>query len=230
MSKKTHDWLPGNHTLLYALVVQLWAYLTEANRLRMGFGANTPQGSWIDTTLDPARTEYIAKYTPWENEATRTPVMTTQLVEAQEALTPLLRQFAGMAKASPLVTNDDLQAMGLPKRTTGGGGHNPVPASFVSVKVELPGPRVIRLHFQEAGSEHKAKPAGVYGAEIRWGVLDESPTDISSLPNTSIDTHTPFTLEFEEHDRGKRLYFALRWENTTGEKGPWSDILNAIIP
>jgi hypothetical protein len=31
-------------------------------------------------------------------------------------------------------------------------------------------------------------------------------------------------------DRGKKLYFALRWENTRGEKGPWSEIHSTIIP
>jgi hypothetical protein len=30
--------------------------------------------------------------------------------------------------------------------------------------------------------------------------------------------------------RGKTVYFALRWENTRGEKGPWSEIMSAIIP
>ncbi|MDR2362267.1 MAG: hypothetical protein LBD91_06005 [Prevotellaceae bacterium] len=29
---------------------------------------------------------------------------------------------------------------------------------------------------------------------------------------------------------GKTVYFALRWENTRGEKGPWSDIMSATVP
>jgi hypothetical protein len=29
---------------------------------------------------------------------------------------------------------------------------------------------------------------------------------------------------------GKRLWFAARWENTTGQKGPWSEIMCVIIP
>jgi hypothetical protein len=43
-------------------------------------------------------------------------------------------------------------------------------------------------------------------------------------------TRTPFTLEFSGHERGKTVYFALRWENTRGEKGHWSPIQNAIVP
>jgi hypothetical protein len=38
------------------------------------------------------------------------------------------------------------------------------------------------------------------------------------------------TLAFEGHDRGKTLYYALRWENTRGEKGPFSPIAAVIVP
>lgn len=38
------------------------------------------------------------------------------------------------------------------------------------------------------------------------------------------------TLTFDENQRGKTVYFALRWENTRGEKGPWSQIVSSIIP
>jgi hypothetical protein len=37
-------------------------------------------------------------------------------------------------------------------------------------------------------------------------------------------------LEFEGHDRGKTLWYAARWENTRGLKGPWSPIESVIIP
>jgi hypothetical protein len=59
------------------------------------------------------------------------------------------------------------------------------------------------------------KPAGQHGAEIRWAMRD---------------THMPLTFEFDESDRGKTVYFCLGWENTRGEKGPWSEIQSAIVP
>jgi hypothetical protein len=31
-------------------------------------------------------------------------------------------------------------------------------------------------------------------------------------------------------DRGKRLYFCLRWESTTNKKGPDGEIYSAVIP
>jgi hypothetical protein len=34
----------------------------------------------------------------------------------------------------------------------------------------------------------------------------------------------------EDTDRGKTVYFCLCWENNRGEKGPWSEIVFAVIP
>jgi hypothetical protein len=35
---------------------------------------------------------------------------------------------------------------------------------------------------------------------------------------------------FTEAERGKRAYFVARWESNSNKKGPWSDIVSAIIP
>jgi hypothetical protein len=37
-------------------------------------------------------------------------------------------------------------------------------------------------------------------------------------------------MTFDEDQRGKRLWFAVRWENGTVQKGKWSDIFSAVIP
>jgi hypothetical protein len=37
-------------------------------------------------------------------------------------------------------------------------------------------------------------------------------------------------MTFDEDQRGKRLYFAVRWETGAVKKGNWSDIFSAIIP
>jgi hypothetical protein len=76
----------------------------------------------------------------------------------------------------------------------------------------------------------KAKPAGQHGAEIRWAISDTPVVDVAALARSSFDTRTPFTLEFQGHERGQTVYFCLCWENTRGEKGPWSEIQSAIIP
>jgi hypothetical protein len=61
-------------------------------------------------------------------------------------------------------------------------------------------------------------------------VIDTPPTGVAALVNSSFDTRTPFTLEFDDAERGHTVYFCLRWENTRGEKGPWGEIVSAIVP
>jgi hypothetical protein len=80
-------------------------------------------------------------------------------------------------------------------------------------------------------SEHRGKPKGVHGIEVRWAILDHPPEDIKELVNSSFDTKPPLTIEFEEHERGKRVYLCGTWElEREGEKGPFGAIEEAIIP
>jgi hypothetical protein len=90
--------------------------------------------------------------------------------------------------------------------------------------------RQVTIHFHDEGSAKKAKPKGVHECEISWGLLEAPPTDEASLPHSSLDTRTPFTLTFHENQRGQKLYFCLRWIGPTGLKGPWSEIYSAIVP
>jgi hypothetical protein len=226
------DWLPQNHEALYNQATQTLSYLTQtANRTRMGFAADTPQGQWLTTGLLPKMGDFSTAYNNWKNPAERTPVKTTKLTEAEDAFKPEFRKlYTGFLKDSPLVTDDDLVAMGLPARSS---GRHPAPVATTYPDFDIDSGTIRRLiiHFSDQGSKKsKAKPAGQHGAEIRWAILDTPPMDMAELAHSEFDTRTPFTLEFHGHERGKTVYFCLCWENTRGEKGPWSDIQSAIIP
>ncbi|MDR1666081.1 MAG: hypothetical protein LBS03_00065, partial [Bacteroidales bacterium] len=153
------------------------------------------------------------------------------LNDAEAAFKPLYRQlYNGFLRENPLVTDADLIAMGLPARGSGGRTPAPDPTTAPFGEVKTPSPGVVDIHFRDAGSESRKKPAGVHGAEIRWTVSDTPVTDWTQLVNSSFDTNSPLRLSFAGADRGHRLYFALRWENTRGVKGPWSEIQETIIP
>jgi hypothetical protein len=87
------------------------------------------------------------------------------------------------------------------------------------------------LHYKDSDSlKSQAKPSGVHGAEIRWAILEAPPTTTDDLIHSEFSTRTPHTFIFEENQRGRTVWFRLRWENTRGEKGPWSELYSAIIP
>jgi hypothetical protein len=76
-----------------------------------------------------------------------------------------------------------------------------------------------------------SKPEGVVGARIYYCVSDTPLTDQEELSWSKWATKCPHIIRFRESDRGKRVYFALKWEirKENGES-PWSEILSEIVP
>jgi hypothetical protein len=164
------------------------------------------------------------------NPEARTSAAIDEKDEARKALEKQLRaDIKEHLTYNSALTDADRIIMGLPVHKTTK-TPIPVPTSLVKAEVNLPSPGVVEIHFQNADSEHKAKPFGVSGAEIVHAILDAPTTDWRLLVHSDFDTNSPFKLVFEGPDRGKTVYFALRWENTKGEKGPWNAIQSAIIP
>jgi hypothetical protein len=59
---------------------------------------------------------------------------------------------------------------------------------------------------------------------------DAPPADHNALTRSVLATRTPHTFEFTEEERGKTVYMAACWQNEKGQKGPWSEIVSAIVP
>jgi hypothetical protein len=107
---------------------------------------------------------------------------------------------------------------------------NSRPTTYPEAEADTSVLRQVTIHFWDSATKKRGKPHGVHGAEIRWAILDHVPSLVNELVNSDFDTATPFTLVFDESQRGLRLYFCLRWETTTNLKGPYGEIYSAIIP
>jgi hypothetical protein len=131
---------------------------------------------------------------------------------------------------NPAMTDTMREQMGLPVHKT---TRTPaeVAKTFPDFDIDSSIICCLIIHFFDHGQKKtKAKPPGQHGAEIRWMISDVPMVDANELIHSVFDTRTPFTLEFSGHERGKTVYFALRWENTRGEKGHWSPVISAIVP
>jgi hypothetical protein len=182
------------------------------------------------TAIVALQADFENKYAIAETPETRTSVAILAKTEARRTLETSLRAFLkSYIMYNPDVTDADKRAMALPLHDTKP-TPTPVPTTYPEAEADTSVIRRLTLHFHDNGSKSKAKPAGVHGAEIRWAILDTPPATINELTTSSFDTHTPFTLQFEENQRGKTVYFCLCWENTRGEKGAWGEIVSAIIP
>jgi hypothetical protein len=228
----SRDWLPQNHEALYGQATSTLTYFQNSqNRKRMGFSPGTVQGLWFDTEFVPSFENFRVAFDAWKEPSQRNPIKTEKLKEAESAFRPVYRKlYTGFLKESPVVTDDDLVAMGMPTRHTGR-VPAPVATTYPAFTIDSATIRRLVIHFfDQLKKKSKGKPDGQHGAEIRWAILAAPPTKIDDLIHSAFDTHTPFTLDFDEDQRGKTVYFCLRWENTRGEKGPWSEIVSAIIP
>jgi hypothetical protein len=84
-----------------------------------------------------------------------------------------------------------------------------------------------RLKKDEAKDAAKSAMRDFANTSLRFNKMMR---DVDELLKSDFDTASPFTLKFDESDRGKRLYFCLRWESNTNLKGPYGEIYSAVIP
>jgi hypothetical protein len=218
------DYLPKNDRKFLTWVTTFLSYLTTALS-RFGF----PQAEL--TKLNTQKTSFESKLNAAENPSTRTKLTIEIKKEARRELETTVRvDVKGYITYNPAVTDADRTAMDLPIHKT---THTPatIATTYPDYDIDSSTIRRLKIHFYDQGKKKsKAKPEGQRGAIIRWVISDTPIVKVSDLIHSAFDSHTPFTLEFEGDERGKTVYFCLCWENTRGERGPWSEIQSAVIP
>ena len=150
--------------------------------------------------------------------------------EAKEAAKSAMRDFANSSiRYNKQMKDEDKLVYGIRPvdRTPTAAG---APESYPEAEPDTSIIRQITINFWDSATKKRGKPHGVHGAEIRWAILDHAPTSVDELSNSDFDTASPFTLKFDESQRGQKVYFCLRWETNTNVKGPYGEIYLAVIP
>jgi hypothetical protein len=148
---------------------------------------------------------------------------------ARTTLVTIIRGLVNFRLKNPIITDAQRIAIGLHLHDTTPTAI-PAPTSRPELDIDVFDVRRLKVVFHDMGSSSKAKPYGVNGAVIVYAVLDTPPVSPEALTRSVLATHTPFTLEFTEEERGKTVYIAICWQNEKGQKGPWSEIESAIVP
>jgi hypothetical protein len=216
------DYIPHSDGAFLEWAKTLIAYATAHET-----AFNVPAG-----TLTPIQGQLTAYETAFETaqNPNRGKVDVLTKNETKAVLETALRGFIkAYISYNPAVTDADKENMGLPLRDT---TRTPTPAPSTIPELELDSSIIRRVSviFKDSGSDKRGKPAGVHGIELRWSLLEAVPTSVEDLKNSAFDTASPYTFSFDEADRGKALYICPRWENNKGDKGPWGEIVKAIIP
>ena len=86
------------------------------------------------------------------------------------------------------------------------------------------------IHFSdEALPGSTRKPEGVRAVHIFNKVGGTPPATPDDVDFLATDTRTPYTVVYDGSEAGQIAYYMLRWENTRGEFGPWSETVSATI-
>jgi hypothetical protein len=180
----------------------------------------------VDMIIDA----YAAWYTVYSKTfGPHTPVDTLAKKEGKKAAVKIIRSVVNQYLRFPPVTDEDRKAMGIPNRDTHY-THVQPPETGPSFSIVQKGPGTLGIVYWNGETGRKgSKPHGVVGCRIYYGF--ESVTDQDQLPLSKWATRCPHIIRFREADRGKRVYFALKWEiqKENGES-PWSEIQNELVP
>jgi hypothetical protein len=218
------DYLPRRDVDLLEWVRNFLAVLVKI-LARIGF-----PGELLEK-LDAMYADFLSKYNITESPATRTKVTTVEKNTSRATLLRALRQAIGeYLTYNHNVTDSDRTSLGLPVYKT---TRTPakVADTYPDSDVDSSLIRRLIIRFYDHGKKtSKAKPEGQHGAELYWVISDMPVVSVDELIHSAFSTRSPFSLEFRDEDRGKTVYFCLRWENTRGKKGPWGKIQSAIIP
>jgi hypothetical protein len=216
-----YDYIPKKDSALLLWVAN-FVNVVSANATDWNISSEEVSG------LSDARTNFADLLGQAESPL-RNKVIVAQKNAARSALISGIRALVNFKLRNPVITDAQRLAMGLHVRDTTPTSV-PVPTTRPELNIDVLDARRLKLLFRDMGSESKAKPYGVNGAVVVYDVLDTPPTSINSLVRNVLATRTPYVLEFDESERGKRVYFAICWQNKKGKRGPWSEIESAVVP
>lgn len=146
---------------------------------------------------------------------------------AKEGVKAIFRKIFNDIPESALTSQDrNTLNLAAPNPTR---GRNPRPTTKPKGSVDTSKHLEHTVHFFDENTPNsRAKPDGVRGCQI-WCKIGSPAADPSELSYLATDTASPYVVHFNGADAGKVVYYWLRWENTRGEVGPWSDVIMATV-
>jgi len=200
-------------------------FASEVNTEYASLGLTAAQNTELQTEYTNWATNY-----PAHLSAKAAAEAATQLKNAsRSALESKIRELTGMIQANPAVTDEQRASLGI---TIPKGTHTPAPVPATRPMGSVN--NINRLEhiitfFDESTPNSKAKPFGVIGCEIWQKVGGTPPVDASELTYLATDTKSPYVSHFSGSQANQTAHYWLRWVNTRGETGPWSETISVTI-
>lgn len=214
--------LPNSEPLLIEYALR---FSTQLSALGTVYGFTTEQTNAVFTSVDNLRTLYGNHLTAQEGARTARVAKDQAKADTLELLRSAIRRL----QAAPNMTDEVRQQFGI---TVPAPGPTPPPVPSTSpVGIIEFGERLqhVLKVVDSANPNARCKPEGVEGCEVWMKIGGEAPSDPSQLMLAGIHKNHRFTRTFAGAQAGQQAWYWLRWINTRGQTGPWSEPVSATI-
>ncbi|MDR1181106.1 MAG: hypothetical protein LBL13_03920 [Bacteroidales bacterium] len=182
------------------------------------------------TKLTNANNEWTLQYGLSADKSTRTPVVVLAKNKARKALSDILRLLV----RKHIGNNDTIdsatrESLGLTvKDVVPSEKHIPNFKIVLVAESQAGGTIILRMKYSENGSRREI-PKGADGFEI-YQLMDEISTDNKDYRFVAIASKNPYKIYFTDTIFiGRKVSFVVRFYNTKGETGTWSNFVTAVI-
>ena len=217
------DYIPKRDAELLIWAKKTYAYI-DANHARV---KAPPIETSVGDIIDEYENRLIITQDPNHGR-----IDIIQKNDIKKALIKEYRSYIqGFWAKNPYVTNADREQMGLNIPDT-----TPTtisdPEGQAEAEVAYTGKGQLRLrikHIEWTPLNSKAN----YGYRIYYSVYaygDKPPISAEDLTKSRFSRGKKVVFNFPPVDAGKTAYFAIRYENSKGNSGPWGPMFSAIIP
>ena len=181
----------------------------------------------LQGALTPWQTDYAAHL-----KAQKAALTAAEAKDATRKRTEaVVRQIIGDIQRLPATTDAQRTAMQVTVPKQGRTPVGVIESHPVVQKIDTSTRLRHRIFFADSETpDSHAKPAGAKFAEIREQIGGTAPTDPETMTPLAMESRPPHRNDFEPADLGKPVHYALRWINTKGDPGPWSQIYSAVVP
>jgi hypothetical protein len=147
-------------------------------------------------------------------------------VEAIDAMRDFANSFVRFNKK---MQDEDKLVLGIHPSDSTPTYHGP-PTSQPDVEVESTHNRYEhKLRAINRVSADHSKPEDAYGVRYAWQVGGEKPASGADLPKNKFSRKTTFVITYTEAEKTKIVYYAACYENSKGDEGSWSTVVEAVI-
>ena len=149
---------------------------------------------------------------------------------ARKELESAIREFVNQYLRFAPVTDLDRDKMRIPNKNNTRTARSNEVNEKVDFVIQTRGIRKLVVDFWQHGKSSKAKPRGYDGAVVLWHIGSEKPESPNDFRYHATASRTPMIIDFEENERGQKVWIALCWQNSRSIRGRWSEFKSTIVP